>query len=188
MQFATHSELAGSHAFLSASQYHWIRYDEDKLVERYFTHMDASKGSRLHELAKHLIKERVKLPDNGTTLSSYVNDAIGFKMVPEQILFYSRNAYGTADAIKFHDRLKVLRVHDLKNGVTPAKMDQLMVYCAFFCLEYGFKPKDLSFVLRIYQMDEVIEYEPELDEIVHIIDRTVMFDRRIEELREEFAS
>ena len=31
---------------------------------------------------------------------------------------------------------KILRIHDYKSGITPAKMDQLMIYAALFCLEY----------------------------------------------------
>lgn len=192
MQFATHSELVGSHAFLSPSQYHWIRYDEEKLIEKFFTQMDAQKGSRLHEIAKELIEMKIKLPANGLTLSRYVNDAIGFKMTPEQVLVYSDICFGTADAISYDPRKKILRVHDLKNGVTPAKMDQLMVYCALFVLEYGLllnvKPHEVTYLLRIYQNDDVFEYQPELDEIVHIIDRIVTFDRIIQKLKVEAFS
>ena len=30
---------------------------------------------------------------------NYVNDGVGFKLTPEQILYYSPYCYGTADAI-----------------------------------------------------------------------------------------
>lgn len=60
----------------------------------------------------------------------YVNDAIGFKMTPEQPLFYSENCFGTADAISY--RNKLLRIHDLKTGLIPAHMEQLMIYAALF--------------------------------------------------------
>lgn len=74
-----------------------------------------------------------KLPRLNKTLNAYVNDAIGYKMIPEQILFYSDNCFGTADAIVFRNGL--LRIHDLKTGVIPAHMEQLEVYAALFCLE-----------------------------------------------------
>ena len=38
MNWNRHSELEGSHAFLSASKYHWINYDSDKLADSYNNH------------------------------------------------------------------------------------------------------------------------------------------------------
>lgn len=185
MQFAEHSELAGSHAFLSASTYHWMRYSEEKLAEVFVNKMTAAKGTRLHEIARDLILEKIKVADIAITFNQYVNDAIGFRMIPEQILFYSYNAYGTADAIHFDEKKKLLRVHDLKNGITKASFDQLLVYCALFCLEYNYKATELEYILRIYQNDEVLELIPDVNDIVHIMDKIVTFDRLIEKLREE---
>ena len=34
MHFKEHSNLAGAHAFLSPSSYHWINYTTEKLVPR----------------------------------------------------------------------------------------------------------------------------------------------------------
>lgn len=188
MQFSQHLELAGTHAAFSASQYHWIRYSDEKLEETFFNKMSAILGERKHQFAKEAITLKQRLPDTGQTLNSYVNDAIGFRMKPEQVLFYSYNFYGTADAIAFDEETKTLRIHDLKTGVTPAKMDQLMVYVAFFCLEYGYKPVELNIILRIYQNDEVIELEPDLHDIVIIMDRIVTFDRMIDEWKTEVFS
>ena len=182
MDFNVHSDLIGKHAFLSASGYHWVNYSEDKLVNRYATFTAAQRGSELHELAHNLIRLGVKLPKNNQTLNQYVNDAIGLRMRTEQPLFYSRNCFGTADAIKFSRDL--LRVHDLKNGTLPVKFTQLLVYDALFCLEYGVRPGDIEIENRIYQNDEVEVYRPEVDEIVRIMDKIVMFDKRIERLRE----
>lgn len=185
MKFAEHSELVGTHAFLSASTYHWIRYDDEKLEEYFFNSMEAARGTRLHEFAKEAILLKQRLADNGKTLNSYVNDAIGFRMSPEVILMYSYRIYGTVDAIVFDEATKTLRIHDLKTGKIKAKMDQLMVYVALFCLEYGYKPFELTIILRIYQNDEVEEYTPELEQIQHIIDKIVTFDRKLEELEAE---
>lgn len=172
------------HAFLSASQYHWINYDADKLDLSYQTKQAAQKGTELHDLASNLIKHGVKLPRTKQTMNLYVNDAIGYSMTPEQTLFYSVNAFGTADAISF--RKNLLRIHDLKTGVTKASMNQLMVYSAFFCLEYGFRPSEIEIELRIYQSDavEVLEvHEEEQDEVRRIMDKIVEFDNRIEDLK-----
>ena len=183
MIFNDHSNLAGSHAFLSASSYHWINYSEEKLIQTYTNSMAAAKGTRLHNLAHQLIREGVKLPRTNKTLNLFVNDAIGFRMATEQILFYSFNAYGTADAISF--RKNVLRISDFKSGVIPANMRQLEVYTALFCLEYTVKPSDIAVELRIYQNDEIEFYVPSLDDIVFIMDKIVAFDMLIENLKGE---
>lgn len=186
MHFSNHLELAGKHAFLSASKYHWIRYSEEKLDETYKTALASMKGTQLHELASQLIRQSIKLPGNGLTLSLYVNDAIGYRMTPEQVLYYSDNAFGTADAISF--KANKLRIHDLKTGVTPTSFNQLEIYAAFFCLEYGLKPAQIKIELRIYQNDDVSILEPDIDDITHIMDRIVVFDRQIEILKAEAFS
>lgn len=183
MNFNKHFGFEGTHAFLSASKFHWINYDEDKLVDTYTRHMAARKGTELHDLAAQLIKHGQKLPRSQKTLNMYVNDAIGFKMKPEQILFHSVNCFGTADAISF--RNNTLRIHDLKTGVTPAHMEQLMVYAALFCLEYGHKPGDIDIQLRLYQSDQIIEHNPGADEILPIMDKIVRFDKMIEKIKAE---
>ena len=186
MRFNKHSDLVGLHAFLSASKYHWVNYDDEKLARVYTTAMAAQRGTELHALAHDLIRLGVKLPRTTKTLNMYVNDALGFRMTPEQVLFYSPNCFGTADAISF--RRNVLRISDLKTGVTPSSEHQLEVYAALFCLEYGFKPFEIEIELRIYQNDEVRIYEADPDLITHIMDKIVTFDKRINELRAEVES
>ena len=183
MNFNTHSNLIGKHAFLSASQYHWVNYTEERLEERLFTALAAARGTELHEFASDAIRLGIKLQGSKTTLSMYVNDAIGFRMTPEQVLYYSDNAFGTTDAISF-SRGK-LRIHDLKTGVTKASMTQLKVYVALFCLEYSMKPSEFKTQLRIYQNDDILEEIPEIDEIVQIMDRIITFDKRIEMIKAE---
>ena len=73
MIFNQHSDLIGKHAFLSASKYHWINYDEEKIVEAYDKAMTAARGTRLHALAHDLISLGVKLPNTQQTLNMYVN-------------------------------------------------------------------------------------------------------------------
>lgn len=186
MKFYDHSRLAGRHAFLSASKYHWIRYDEEKLFETFSNAMDAALGTRLHAFAAEAILLKQRMPENTATLNAYVNDALGFRMTPEVMLMASENAFGTADAISFHDN--VLRIHDLKNGVTPAKFDQLLIYACFFLIEYRFKPNEIKIVLRIYQNDDVFEYIPGLDELAPVIDKILEFDALITKWKEQAQS
>ena len=105
MIFNKHSALEGQHAFLGASKYHWINYDESKVAESYSKFLATQKGTELHDFAAKCITLGQKLPKSQKTLNMYVNDAIGFKMVPEQPLFYSENCFGTTDAIAFRNRM-----------------------------------------------------------------------------------
>ena len=86
MIFNNHSNLEGQHAFLGASKYHWINYSEDKVAEAYSKFLATQKGTVLHEFACQCIRLGQKLPKSQKTLNMYVNDAIGFKMIPEQML------------------------------------------------------------------------------------------------------
>ena len=105
------------------------------------------------------IRLRQKLPKSQKTLNEYVNDAIGYRMHPEQVLYFSEWCFGTADAISFRNNF--LRIHDLKTGKERAHIEQLRIYAALFCLEYRVSPADIKIELRIYQSDEVIIDEPD---------------------------
>ena len=181
MNFKTHSQLQNSHAFLSASKYHWVNYDEEKLTKSYNNYQASQMGTRLHEFAEECIKLKIKLPKGKKTLNTYVNDAIGFKMIPEQILYYSDNCFGTADAIVFKNNL--LRIHDLKTGSSRVSFNQLEIYTAMFCLEYNKKPASINVELRIYQNDEVMVHIPNPDDIIHIMDKIITFDKLIEKMK-----
>lgn len=183
MRFNQHDNLLGQHAFLSASKCHWINYDENKLIETYSNFTAAQRGTELHDFAAQCIKLGQKLPKSQKTLNIYVNDAIGYKMTPEQVLYYSPNCFGTADAISFRDNF--LRIHDLKTGTTPAKMEQLKIYAALFCLEYKVKPSTIDMELRLYQSNDVIYHNPTADEIIPIMDTIVHFDKIIEKIKTE---
>lgn len=183
MNFNKHSNLEGQHAFLGASKYHWINYSEDKVAESYSRFLATQKGTQLHEFAAQCIRLGQKLPKSKKTLNAYVNDAIGFKMTPEQILFYSDNCFGTADAIAFRGDL--LRIHDLKTGAIPAHMEQLEVYAALFCLEYKVKPADIRMELRLYQADDILVGNPTVEDIAPIMDKIITFDRIINKIKEQ---
>ena len=207
MIFDTHKELRGKHATLTPSQPHWLRYSEDQLFQKYVSMYSQSMGTSLHELAETLIKNSLKLKkgDKLTVIShllnngiprnvididriypnfmAYVNDAVGFKLTPEQILYYSPYCFGTADAISFRNNF--LRIHDLKTGTNPAKMEQLMVYAALFCLEYKVKPGEIEMELRIYQNGEIVHHEPTAEDILPVMDCIVQNSRILERIHEE---
>lgn len=173
----------GCHAFLSASQYHWIRYDDDKLANTYRNMQAKEEGTRLHAFASEAIELRQRL--RGTqTLSMFVNDAIGFGMSSEVLLFYSENFFGTADAISFNEKQNMLRIHDLKTGLTPAHMEQLYIYAALFCLQYKYKPENIKIELRIYQSGNIIQEEPDPSVISEIMEKGVRFDKLIRQIDE----
>lgn len=183
MNFNDHSNLSGQHAFLGASKYHWINYDEEKVAEAYSNFLAKEKGTVLHDFAAQCIRLKQKLPKSKKTLNMYVNDAIGYRMTPEVMLYYSENCFGTADAINFQNGL--LRIHDLKTGVVQASMNQLLVYTALFCLEYKIKPTDIETELRIYQSDEILVHTPIPDEIYPIMHKIIDFDKIIKKIRAE---
>ena len=183
MIFNRHSGLEGQHAFLGAIKYHWISYDEDKLKKAYESYIAKEKGTRLHEFASECINLGIKLPKSKKTLNMFVNDAIGFKMSSEQVLLYSENAFGTADAISFKNDF--LRIHDLKTGTIPASMHQLEVYAALFCLEYKTKPSDIGMELRIYQSDDIQIHQPNPEDVIQIIDKIIIFDKCINKIKED---
>lgn len=183
MNFNKHFNLEGKHAFLSASKYHWLNYDEEKLISAYQNNLAVQRGTELHDFARKAIELGIKLPKSKKTLNMYVNDAIGFKMTPEQPLYYSNNCFGTADSISFRNNF--LRIHDLKSGITPAHMEQLMIYAALFCLEYSVDPNQIEMELRIYQSDEISVLNPEPEDILTIMDKIIFFDKRLSQIQDE---
>lgn len=181
MIWKNYSHLENTHAFLSPSKYHWLNYDEEKLIRTYRNFRKISLGSKYHNLASNLIKLAVRLPNTSASLNSFVNDAIGFKMESEVTLYYSLNCYGTADAISFKDG--ILRIHDLKTGSSSASMNQLLIYAGLFVLDYEIKPKELKGVeLRIYQNDEITEFSPSPKDIFGVASIIVKADKIINQL------
>lgn len=183
MRFNEHRNLEGLHAPFSPSQSHWLRYDEEKAIEVYMNRQAAELGTKLHKWAKDTIDLGIKQPKSKKSLYAYVNDAIGYRMDTEVVLFYSPNFFGTADAISFRDG--TLRIHDLKTGKSPVTIEQLEVYAALFCLEYNMKPSDIDMELRIYQNDEVLYHNPTAEDIVPIMDKIVELDNLLNNLNKE---
>lgn len=183
MNFNKHSVLEGLHAPFGASQSSWLRYDDDKALTVYRNLKAKEIGTRLHAWAKETIDLGIKQPRSKKTIYAYVNDAIGYKMNTEVVLFYSDIFFGTADAISFRNGF--LRIHDLKTGSTPAHIEQLMIYAALFCLEYKIKPVTIEMELRIYQNDQILYHIPTSEEIDRIMDRIVHLDKLLRKMDAE---
>jgi hypothetical protein len=179
--FHDHYNIDGRHAVLSPSKYHWIRYDDEKIARSYFNYLAAERGTRLHAFACESILLGIKLPRSKKTLNMYVNDAIGYKMTPEQPLYFSENCFGTADAISF--KRNILRIHDLKTGIAKGSLEQLQVYAAIFCLEYNIDPNRIDIELRIYQADEINALVPEGDTIKIIMNKILHADKYIDKIK-----
>ena len=187
MNFNKHLNLEGQHALLGASKFYWIDDDEDSFLKRMRSSYASTIGTLLHDIARKHIKHSFKLAkgdkrsvlleliDKGipariidemdfdalySNLSTYVNDAIGYKMQPEVVLRYSDYCFGTTDA----------------------HIEQLMIYEALFCLEYKYKPGDIESELRIYQSNDVLIHNPTPDEILPIIEKMIQFDKFIREI------
>lgn len=181
-----HYDLVGRHSFLSPSNASWHNYDDEKLIARFETFDAKERGTEIHAHAASDIlfgeKYGFKRPKNRTTYNMYVNDAIGYRMKPEQPLYYSDVCFGTVDAICISNN--VLRIHDLKTGMTPAHMEQLLTYAALFCLEYRQDPYELSFILRIYQDNDIVEMRPTGDEVRVFMDEIIHKTRVLAEHEE----
>ena len=186
MNFIKHSNLEGLHAPFSASQSYWLRYDDNRALEIYRNKKATEQGSKLHAWAKQTIDLGIKQQESKKTICAYVNDAIGYKMSTEVVLFYSLRFFGTADAISFRDGL--LRIHDLKTGKVGKiedHIEQLEVYAALFCLEYKVKPGEIQIELRVYKNDEVLVHNPTAEEIVPIMNTIIHLDKLLEEIDNE---
>jgi hypothetical protein len=185
MRWHRHLSLQGEHAFLSPSQYHWIHYNPNKLIQKWTASQAATYGTLQHEYALCEIQDN-RVSNLVGTIGLYINDAIKYKMTCEQVLYYSDNCFGTADTISF--RRNTLRIHDLKTGVIPGSVHQLEIYAALFCLEYEVDPFEIKIELRIYQADEVAVYDADPEDIQFIMERIQEFDKLIDHRRLEEES
>ena len=184
--FNDHRKLTGLHAPFTASQSSWLRYDDEKVIEVYANKKAAELGTRLHNWAAETIKLGLKQPKTKKTICAYVNDAIGFNMETEVVLFYTERFFGTADAISFNKG--VLRIHDLKTGRSgkiESHREQVEVYGALFCLEYGIRPGDIKYEFRVYKNDEVDIWYPTAEDIAPIMDKIIHLDKLLTKIDRE---
>ncbi len=219
MRWNDHSKLEGLHSFLSPSKATWINWDEDTIEQRYYGQYSQQIGTVIHEVASKLIKSHRKLHKYDhliieyeldqnhiprfaydtslilPNLMSFVNDAIGFGMSSEVVLYFSENCFGTADAISYDMSKNFLRIFDYKSGLTPAKMEQPLLYAALFVLEYLPSPKvfaELQTELRIYQnlvegdvvTPNITTCNPTPDEIATFMNYIRRGDEMINHIRE----
>lgn len=203
----------GEHALFSPSQMSWVNDQSDNdILDRYNRGLAKDIGTIVHSIAKKCIQSNTKfsrsaakslitmeLVSNGiprsafdaeslaTNFVNYVVDAIGFSMIPEKELYFSEWCYGTADAIMVDTTRKILRIHDLKTGMIPAKFLQLEIYTALFFLDMGafsFTPEEYNVELRIYQGGEIAEEYPTAEVIVPIMDSIKWHSEVMNKLKE----
>lgn len=194
-------EETPKHAIFSPSSPWWLNDTDEEIVQRYCSSFASSIGTILHDMARKHIEHSVKLvksdkkyirlslleasipesvitrlPDDDIfeTLMMYVNDCIGYRMIPEQKVEYSELFFGTCDAVRFEEREKLLRISDFKSGTSPAKMEQLICYDALYrlqhCQELRIRPEEIRSELRIYQCGEIRLCTPEPDEIISVME------------------
>lgn len=207
----------GAHAPFGASQSAWVNYQNfDKFLQVRRSKYSAMRGTIIHAMASDLIDNRIKVTKsylktqipvellrNGVprwaidavkddaveNLLHYINDGIGFGMKTEQPLKYSDYFFGTTDCIIFDETSGKLRIHDYKNGTTPAHIEQLYIYAALFCLEYGpiyqFIPGDIQIETRLYQTKNYICANPTAADIVPIMDIMVDVTEKMKMYDEE---
>lgn len=185
MIFNEHFRLAGKHAFLSPSKYHWLRYDDEKFERVWRNREAAALGVRKHAFAHEAIALGENLPKNKKALNRYVNDGIGLRMTPEVALYYSDNAFGHADTLKFDTGKRELRIHDYKSGVVPGAENQLDIYSGLFCLEYDYSPHDIMIRCALYQGLEPFEFEPDPDWIAEVMEMIVRRSAQIDQWEKE---
>ena len=205
MIWKDYSHLKNTHAFCGASKYQWRNYDVEKLLQSKANSYAATIGTLLHAYAEKNIRKHFKMvkadkhsivrylyvendiPAEAINidrlfpnLMNYVNDAIGFRMDPEITLYFSNDFYGTVDAIYWNESEGILRISDLKTGLSPASFMQLENYAAFFCLDYKIKPTQIKKIeFRIYQDNEVLLAEPESTILFPIIDQIIEFNKEL---------
>ena len=63
-----HSNLEGTHAFLSPSKYSWINYDENRLLETFANFNAAQRGTELHAFAAPEPADHQPLPGTAFAL------------------------------------------------------------------------------------------------------------------------
>ena len=60
MIFNKHLELNGGHAVFGASQSSWLRYDDEKMVDRVSNLMAKNLGTEIHDFARSQIEMRIR--------------------------------------------------------------------------------------------------------------------------------
>ena len=210
MNYPDFPKLEGKHAYLAPSKKGWENKTVGELIDGYSRSYSQLIGTAVHDIARRHIERHAKIANSDLkeirlqtieyydipefainrgvdfemifeTAKRYVNDALGFRLVPEQKLCYNEDiAFGTADTISQLDSVfdkRFLRIHDLKTGIKEADMAQLEKYAALFFLEFEGEMKrrklsvaDIEMELRIYQLGEIVVHHPTVEDIAPIMD------------------
>lgn len=170
----------------------------DHIIAKTKTSVSEARKSLLRKLVKtrvYVNGRAMKIPRKAYDLdylahnfSNYVNDAIDYGLDPEIQLYFSDWNAGTTDAIGYDEKNKILRIHDLKTGTTPAKFTQLENYAALYFLIYGrfnqISPTDTKVELRIYQDGEIHEEYPTAESILSLMDSIIFHSQVVSEAEE----
>lgn len=188
MIFHKHPEFSETHAIFSPSQPYWINYDKQKTIDYFDRSRAQEKGTRLHAMVAEMIRcyllYGTPLPNTLSkkdTIGLYFHDACKYRMEPEVTVVYSDICYGHIDALSFDEKKRILRIHDLKTGINPAKFLQLEVYAAQFFAEYAndiqyglqIPLESCAVELRIYQFDQCQIETPPVEFILNDITNSI---------------
>ena len=152
---------------------------DDFIFKKYYDERSdrvTKEGQRILVCLKRMVKQYPEMLD---TIRAYVNDAIGYKMYTEVVLYYTQDFFGTADTLIFNEKERLLRIHDLKTGVSVAHIEQLMGYAALFCLEQHIDPLSISYELCIYQGNDILVATPDGSDVKTFVDQYIAFDKAI---------
>lgn len=165
-------------AELGTEMHEWASY-QIILLSKVSNPREVNKGVKTHIYEKYirdpeyrdlLLKHLSYIPSESfSSVKSFINDSIGFGMESEKKLYFSEYFNGTSDAIKYYDKTKLLRVSDLKTGLRPAKIEQVFIYAALYCLQFKLDPLKTNFETRIYQNDEIYIEQPLGEDIADIM-------------------
>jgi len=165
-----HKITSNKETFNSIDEYIFNKYYDQEMDSISKT------GNRILSCLKQVTKNQPEFIEN---IRAYVNDAIGYKMYPEVVLYFTDEFFGTTDALIFNEKERLLRVHDLKTGVSIVHVEQLMGYAALFCLEQNIDPLTINYELRIYQGNDILVATPDGNDVKQFVDQYLAFDKEV---------
>lgn len=206
MAYTDRSKLP-EHAVFGGSNPSWVNKSPEDIREQYLRSFATKIGTVSHEFAAERIKYRQRLTKHEwkgylirllekdiprlaidvdflfPNISSYVNDAIGFRLDPEVRVTAHEDFFGTADAINYDASKRFLRIHDLKTGTSPVHMEQLYIYAAFYCMERNLRPQEQTYEMRIYQAGDIWVDNPDPSVILNTVKTVVDGIREINKIK-----
>lgn len=184
LELNDHPEIKDLHAPFSPSQFRWLYYDKDKLLDFWKNRNAQQIGTEVHAFAAEQLRQEYYFREHNLPYSNrhshrdifslFINHSIDNLMQPEVAVKYSDICWGHADSLAFNVKKKTLYINDLKTGKHPAPMDQLEIYAAIFYAEYSpilqykyhIDLRDCKNELRIFQNNEILFEEPPIEYII----------------------